>query len=224
MIPMRPILVSGALLSLLFLAFPQIDLWASGLLFESGRGFVLNGNPYFDFIHDEVGYLAWAILLGSLLIFLASFWPGGPGWLQAKRLPVVYVVLALVLGPGLVANSLLKEHWGRARPADVQDFGGENRFTPAWVMSDQCGRNCSFVCGDSSLGFGLAVVAFVSRRPRFWLTLGLTTGAALGLMRMGQGGHFLSDVIFSFYVVYLSAWLLHRLMRRWRLLHEAATS
>jgi len=29
-------------------------------------------------------------------------------------------------------------------------------------------------------------------------------------MRSAQGGHFLSDVIFSFYIVYFSAWLLHR--------------
>jgi len=36
----------------------------------------------------------------------------------------------------------------------------------------------------------------------------------LGLMRMGQGGHFLSDVIFSFYAVYFTAWALHRFMTR----------
>jgi hypothetical protein len=36
----------------------------------------------------------------------------------------------------------------------------------------------------------------------------------LDLMRMGQGGHFLSDVIFSFYAVYFTAWTLWRFMTR----------
>ena len=48
------------------------------------------------------------------------------------------------------------------------------------------------VCGDASLGYALVAIAFVSRRPRFWFVGGFAVGTALGLMRMGQGGHFLT--------------------------------
>jgi lipid A 4'-phosphatase len=39
-------------------------------------------------------------------------------------------------------------------------------------------------------------LAFPRRRWR-WLGLGLGLGAAIGLVRILQGGHFLSDVVFS---------------------------
>ena len=52
---------------------------------------------------------------------------------------------ALLLGPGWVVNEALKNHWGRARPEQVSDFGGAQRFTPALQPADQCVKNCSFV-------------------------------------------------------------------------------
>lgn len=219
MIPLRVLLVSGALFSLIFLAFPGIDLWANGKFYQPGQGFSLAGDPFYDFIHDEVGYLAWAFLLSSLLAFLISFLPVWPR-IKSWRWPGAFLLIGLLLGPGLLVNAVFKEEWGRARPMDVQEFGGTKQFSPAWVITDQCARNCSFVCGDSSVGYALMLVAFVSRRPRFWLGLGLAVGTALGIMRMGQGGHFLSDVIFSFYAVYLTGWALHRVMVRMGLLPD----
>ena len=73
------------------------------------------------------------------------------------------------LGPGLVVNGILKEHWGRARPRDVTQFGGDRRFTPALVIADQCERNCSFSAGHPSAGFALAALAYasISRRRRW---------------------------------------------------------
>ena len=36
-----------------------------------------------------------------------------------------YILLLYALGPGLLVDGLLKRFWGRARPADVQTFGGD---------------------------------------------------------------------------------------------------
>lgn len=197
--------------SVLFLAFPELDRMSSAALYESGRGFILRGNALFDFVHDYIGVLAWLGALVALLIAVAGRW-----WrrLADWRRPAAFVMLALLLGPGLMVNTVLKDNWGRARPAQTVEFGGERIFTPAWVMSDQCPNNCSFVCGDASIGFGLVALAFVSKRPRRWLVAGLVAGGALGLMRMAQGGHFLSDVILSFYAVWFTAWLLNWLFER----------
>jgi len=69
------------------------------------------------------------------------------------------------------------------------------------------------LCGDASVGFGLVALAFVARRPRPWLLAGIAAGAALGLMRMAQGGHYLSDVVFAFYAVWFTSWALSELMQ-----------
>jgi len=114
------------------------------------------------------------------------------------------LLVVLAIGPGLVVNGILKEHWGRARPRDVTEFGGDRRFTPAFVISDQCERNCSFTAGHPSAGFALAALgyAYASRRKR-WQVIAAATGFGLivGLARVAAGGHFLSDVLFSGVIV-----------------------
>ena len=55
---------------------------------------------------------------------------------------------------------------------------------------------------------------------RRWLKVGLLAGLAAGLIRIAQGGHFLSDVLFSGWVMWLcaallrEAWLRLRMRRR----------
>ena len=53
---------------------------------------------------------------------------------------------------------------------------------------------------------------------RRWFLIGLVSGAVIGAGRIMQGGHFLSDVIFAFYTVWLScelvAWIDHRRLQR----------
>jgi lipid A 4'-phosphatase len=69
----------------------------------------------------------------------------------------------------LLANTLLKDHWGRARPTQIEAFGGLQRFTPAPLPAAECERNCAFVSGHAALGFSLVAFGFapeteVSRR------------------------------------------------------------
>lgn len=212
MIPLRWLLPTGIAFALLFLAFPGLDIAVSGLFHRPETGFILQHDPTLGAIRRNLEVpLAIFLVLG--LAYLAwTTWRGPPAGFADRRRQVVYLILVLVVGPGLLVNGIFKDHWGRARPMDVREFDGPDRFTPAWVISDQCDRNCSFVCGDASVGFALVAPAFIARRPRRWLAVGIGTGGLLGLMRIGQGGHFLSDVVFSFYAVYLAAWLLHRWM------------
>src|SRR6185369_16911423 len=101
---------------------------------------------------------------------------------------MAFVVLALALGPGLLANVVLKDNWGRARPAHVVEFGGKSRFTPPLLVADQCGHNCAFVAGDAAAGFFLLSFALLARRRRALAIAGaLGIGAALGVVRVVQG-------------------------------------
>lgn len=207
-------LLSAVAFAALFLAFPEIDLWAAGQFYSPERGFLFKGNAFFDLAKTSVEIVVVTLLLGSLFFLLPRRLGVVPAAWLSRRRAAAYILLVLLLGPGLLVNAVFKDQWGRARPSQVEPLGGELRYTPAWVVSDQCRKNCSFVCGDASVGFVLLAFAFVSRHPRRWLVIGLLAGGFYGLMRMGQGGHFLSDVIFSFYVVYFTAWLVHRFMAR----------
>jgi lipid A 4'-phosphatase len=53
------------------------------------------------------------------------------------------------------------------------------------------------------MGFYFIAFAWVFRDRR-WLWFGILLGAAVGLGRMLQGRHFLSDVVFAYWVVYAS--------------------
>ena len=122
------------------------------------------------------------------------------GLLDLAPRRVIYVLVCLLVGPGLLANVVLKDHWGRARPSQVTEFGGTRTFTPALSLSDQCPRNCSFVSGEASLGFWWLAFGFLAapgRRRRLVVAAGLGMGTFMGVLRVAGGGHFLSDAIFA---------------------------
>lgn len=118
---------------------------------------------------------------------------------EAWRINGAFLILSVVIGPGLIINAVFKDHWDRPRPRDVVQFGGTLQYTPAPLRGE---GGESFPCGHCSVGFLYASGWWLWRRRRpAWarasLTLGLAVGLALGLGRMAAGGHFLSDVIWS---------------------------
>jgi lipid A 4'-phosphatase len=132
-----------------------------------------------------------------------------------QRRAALYLLLVMIVGPGLLVNTVFKDHWGRARPSQVEEFNGSKKFTRAAIPTDQCEKNCSFVSGHASVGFFFLAFAFVwPRRRILWLVTGTSLGLGIGLVRILQGGHFFSDVIFCGLVVYLTARLLYALMFR----------
>jgi lipid A 4'-phosphatase len=201
-------LVCSAGLAAFFVTLPAADLWFSALFYDEGRGFYLNDALWVQFLYRLVPVLTVVVslaLLGLLSWTLIKKQAVGPFNTRA----VLYLLAALALGPGLVVHGVFKEHWGRARPRDIIEFGGDRRFTPAFVISDQCQHNCSFVAGHPSVPFYLVAFALVARRRRYAiLASAIGLGAAVGLGRIVQGAHFLSDVIFSGIFVFLVAYLL----------------
>ena len=45
---------------------------------------------------------------------------------------VVFLIATMALAPGLLVNVVLKDHWGRPRPIDVKQFGGQYQFMAWW--------------------------------------------------------------------------------------------
>jgi membrane-associated PAP2 superfamily phosphatase len=127
------------------------------------------------------------------------------------------MLLTLALGPGLLANTLLKYNWGRPRPIEVTEFGGPLEFLPWWDPRGPCPKNCSFIAGEPSGAFWTFAPAALT--PPHWRALAyggaLAFGVALGLVRAAGGGHFFSDVVFAGVFMFLLIWIMHGLLLRW---------
>lgn len=205
-----------ALLAVLFVAFPEIDLAASGVFYHDGRWAFSGGNwPFFELLYrgtPRVGQALLAILASGLLLGCVKRLTS----LHARRTTFGFLLAAALLGPVLLVDATLKDAWHRARPTTVEAFGGPLKFTPPFVVSDQCIKNCSFVSGHVAtaafvMAFGWLGAPAVRRR---WLLASLATGTLLAVVRMTAGGHFLSDTIFAWFATYFSLWATEWAFRR----------
>jgi lipid A 4'-phosphatase len=201
------------LAAIVFTLVPQIDLWVSGLFYRPDAGFFLGSWLPVRIVYRAVPIITYATLVFAVISVLAGLL-GRPSLFGCNGRAVAYLVLALAIGPGFLANTVLKDHWGRARPSQVTEFGGTKNFTPALDPTVQCERNCSFVSGHAALGFYLVSFAFLVPLPRrrTAIAAALVLGSLFGLARLAQGGHFLSDVVFAGILVFASSWLLHRIV------------
>jgi lipid A 4'-phosphatase len=210
-------LAIAALVGLVFGIYPQLDIDLARPFFDPA-GFFPVGAQLWERISREAARLlitliaapAFVAICGKLILPRRRMLIGGSA--------ALYIALTLAIGPGLVANTIFKDHWGRARPIDITEFGGKYRFTPWWDPRGPCPNNCSFFAGEPSGAFWTLVPA--SLAPAQWRVLAygaaLGFGAALGLLRMAAGGHFFSDVVFAGVFMYVLAWSMHGLIFRWR--------
>lgn len=199
--------VSMAVCALVFTVWPELDLAVSRVFYDPVRGFSGDYNPLVQSLYRGIPLMSKATIIGLFIaLFAYSIQRGATG--QKRRTQVAYLIAALVLGPGLVIDVVLKDYWGRARPYKVAEFGGTKTFTPATQPSDQCENNCSFVSGHASAGYYLVSLGFLGGLAvrRRWTLIGLVVGTVFGLGRIAQGGHFLSDILFSFYATWFAAW------------------
>ena len=209
----------GFVLAVIFLSYPVIDIWAASL-FKWGDGFIMGGTAlgrfFKNFINGLTNFLIYFVLGG--LVLSALFHKSGPLFGIGRR-GFTFLFASIALGPGIFVNAILKELWGRARPQDVMELGGERLFTPPFIITDQCGSNCSFVSGDvaiafSSVAFALLLSGELRQKALKWA---IFFGLFIGMTRMAQGKHFLSDVFFAGIFTIVITGLCHAVImeRRW---------
>jgi lipid A 4'-phosphatase len=205
----RFILMCFLIASAVLMNFPAIDIYIAGLFFD-GR-FYMQGQWWEQALHNGVSLFLYATtafvvaVYGFNRIAKAELWGiDGP--------KVLYLLLVLAIGAGLLVNTTLKDNFGRARPRDVQQFGGPKQFTPAFAMADQCRTNCSFSSGDSAGAFFSLALALVFGRRRALFISGVAFGVAVSISRMAAGAHFFSDTLVSFFVMLITADVLYHYM------------
>jgi membrane-associated PAP2 superfamily phosphatase len=130
---------------------------------------------------------------------------------------IVFLIATLILAPGLVVNVALKDHWGRPRPIDVTQFGGDQHFVAWWDPRGDCPGNCSFVSGDVSGAFWTLAPAALA--PPQWRAIAygaaVALGAGMAVLRIMAGAHFFTDTVFAGVFTFLIIWIVHGLIYRW---------
>ena len=207
----------GIVAAAVFLGRPEIDLAAARLFYAPEAGFVGQRLGWVEAVRQAFIVLYFGTV-ALCIAGLAMIWRGRAHWLGLDRARWLFLAACLAAGPGLVANLVFKDQWGRARPKQVVALGGSKAFTPPLVMSDQCRRNCSFVSGEASSTY-VTFYAAAALFPQWSVALviaGTVGGLATGLVRMAQGAHFLSDVIFAGVFMALTVLALRALLLRER--------
>lgn len=152
-------------------------------------------------------------LAGLAAVLTGCMYQNRRHWIR----PGLFLVILLTLGPGLIVNGIFKEYWGRPRPREIVQFGGKKGFLHPWQKGvAHMGR--SFPSGHSSAAFYLTAPFFVYRRrnpgaARLWFIGGSGFGLMMSVARITQGGHFLSDNLWAWGMVHLTAVVLYYLLR-----------
>ena len=206
---------------LAFGLFPSLDLAIAGVFYPvrdaGGNMFAWRISPTLLRIHDIALNAGFVLVAPAVIALVAKLLLPRTRMLISGR-AIIFLISTMLLAPGLVTNVVLKDHWGRPRPIDVTQFGGDQHFVAWWDPRGDCPSNCSFVSGDvSTTAWTFAPAALAPPQYR-----ALAYGAALALtvlmaaIRIMAGGHFPSDTIFAGVFTFLIVWLAYAVIYRWR--------
>ena len=202
----------------IFAVQPKFDIDIAALFYDpTTKSFWAWGWPWTEDLRSAATFLisllvapAFAAIVGKLVVPRRRMLIGGRA--------AIFLIGTLALGPGVLANGILKDHWARMRPADITQLGGTYPFTPWWDPRGPCTENCSFIAGEPSGAFWTLAPAALA--PPQWRPLAyaaaLLFGTALGALRIAGGAHFFSDVVFAGVLIFLLIWTMYGLIYRWR--------
>jgi len=224
--PMWLALAFTAAVLMLFSLWPELDLIAARAAW-SGDGFAAAGVPALKAFRKSSTWVLAIAALACLWLLARAGWRrrSASGLVDAPR--AATALIGLVLGPGVLVNSILKQVWGRPRPVHLEMFGGEAPYVPVWQVSRWCPENCSFTSGEGASAAWLVYAALLLPSPWRERLIGpaLLYGVALSFNRVLFGGHFISDVLVSWGLVGAVMAAVYALMRplaRPRLTEELA--
>jgi lipid A 4'-phosphatase len=212
-------LVIAAVTGLIFGLFPHLDLMISTPFYAITSGTNDFGLRVYESVATarDLGLWVGTVIIVPVLaaLILKLILPKHRLLIPGRA--VVFLIATLALAPGLVVNVLLKDHWGRPRPIDVTQFGGDQHFVAWWDPRGDCPKNCSFVSGDVSGAFWTLAPAALVPPPWRALAYGaaLALGTGMAALRVAAGAHFLSDTVFAGVFTFLIIWVVHGLIYRW---------
>lgn len=198
--------LAGLLAAAVFYLDPDIDLAVAGLFYVGKNTFV--GQTALGGAVRRVAYwVPTAVLLGNAALYFVRRRGLARGGAPTGR-AIAVLALSFAIGPGLLANAVLKDHSHRPRPYQTISFGGDDAFRPFYTFDGACARNCSFVSGEGAAAFWTLAPALLLPTPIRAVAVAASLIFAIGVggLRMAFGGHYLSDTVFAALVTWAVIW------------------
>ena len=129
---------------------PSVDLTISSYFYKNGT-FYLSDWGFFPFLRFGLPEIFIAIAAFFGLAWLYGFVRHQWLW-KINTKVMLFTTGSMLLGPILIVNGIFKSLWGRARPFQIIEFGGNKNFTSPLIISDQCDWDCSFMSGHIEFG------------------------------------------------------------------------
>lgn len=120
---------------------------------------------------------------------------------------IIIILISLIIGPGILVNNIFKDNWGRPRPYQV--IRDKELYRAFYQPNFGAKYDNSFPSGHASVGFFLGVPLLVFGRRKLAAIISIMAGSLIGLVRILQGGHFFSDVLFAGIIIWFSAWYIN---------------
>ncbi len=181
----------------------DIDIFISSLFYDGKQSFLIQSYFWISILSRKI-FLPLLVLYIIIFPFISMYLPVKKIYLSYKFSikDVVFVFFTFVFNLVFIVNYVLKANWGRVRPNEILQLGGKENFTAWYEYSSICNTNCSFVSGDASVGFSLIALFFITKN-KFFLWFSLFVGLFLGSIRIMEGGHFVSDILFAGLLIYV---------------------
>ncbi|MCK5738230.1 phosphatase PAP2 family protein [bacterium] len=205
-----------------------------------GRFYLAASAPWSWFNRNDTTF-TFVLLLPLLGLFILSFlFPEYRHW----RRYAGFGLTAFILGPGLVVNVLFKGYWGRPRPQQTELWPNSMNpsnlpFYRVWDPAFLDGHHKpSFPSGHVSIVVIYLVLFYMFNRPEIvayfsprysvfkeklfavlkysGIIIAIAGGILMGAARIVKGAHHLSDVFWSFGMVFLVTWALYHYVFRIR--------
>ncbi len=204
---------SLALIVLILFLYPRMDIEFSQL-FHLSQDFIYYNSILAKFSFHVIPLLVYIVLIISTITLLYQT-------IKHKTITnlycfrILYLLITLAIGPGIIVNGIFKEHIGRARPHQVQQFGGSKTFSALGVVSHECQHNCSFPSGHTSMGCYFTAFAYLFQKyfSKIYIS-GLFFGLFIGLGRILKGAHFLSDILAACLIILIVNHLVYLLWQK----------
>ena len=214
------ILADAVIVGLIFAVWPDLDLRISGIFYDAAtRKFPLAEDSWIVLLRNlnrAVDILFGVGLALAVIVKIAR--PSRPLMFSGRAM--LFLSLTFALAPGVFANVIFKEHWGRPRPVHVSEFSGPAQFVRWSDPTGGCQNNCSFFSGEVSAAAWTIAPALLVPAPYKPIAFAgaLVFSAVNAFVRISAGGHFFSDAAFALIATALIIWFMYGAIYRgwWR--------
>ncbi len=207
-----------------FHAFPQIDIAISDLFFRQstcvtgnlpGRicgDFSPSTDAILQILRRGLFYMPVFFAVVLIVVLVKNLQQHGATYCAVRTQRCWIALSALIVGPYVLVNLILKSLSGRPRPYETDIFGGDKLFAAAGSFDGSCYNNCSFISGEAAgAGWVACLIVLVPARYRPLVAPPLLIVTLISpILRVSFGGHYFSDSLLGFLssaVVYAGATL-----------------